>query len=89
MGATATEPKKGSATEDKAEPRQKTNYVVLQVTGDTVTQIGEGLGLNDVQAIGEVAGALGIEEGDFVAVPARSWRIRSVSVQTKRQVSIK
>ncbi len=85
----ATKTAEADAAQAEKEPRTKTTYIVLQVQGENVTPIGEGLGLNDVQAIGEVAGSLGIEEGDFVAVPARSWRVRSVSVQTKRSVSIR
>lgn len=86
MGESAT---KSKAEESEATPRTKTRYIVLQVQGDSVAPIGEGEGLNDVQAIGEVAGALGLNEGEFVAVPARSWRVRSVSVQTRQTVSIR
>ncbi len=74
---------------DPAEPRTKTSYVVLQVADGQIIPIGTGEGLNDIQAIGEVAAAQGIEEGEFVAVPARSWRVRKVAVQTRRSVTVK
>lgn len=79
---------KQTATEKK-EPRQKSEYVVLQVIEGNIVPVGTASALNDLQAIGEVASENGIEEGEFLAVPQRSWRVRAVSVKTRRSVQVK
>lgn len=87
--ATATKESTSTETEAESKQRQKSDYVVLQVLEGNIVPIGTAQALNDIQAIGEVASENGIEEGEFLAVPQRSWRVRAVSVRTRRSVQVK
>lgn len=92
----------GAATKDSKDqqdttPRQRTDYVVLQqvsltgADGETVpalVSIGTAPGLNDVDAIKAATGKAEIESGVFIAVPARSYRPRTISVKTTRTLSV-
>lgn len=91
----------GTATKgtpaEKAPARVKTPYVVLQQKslkdddGNSVpalVSLGTAPGLNDVDAIKAATGQAEIESGAFVAVPARSYRVRSISVKTTRTLSV-
>lgn len=93
----ATEaPPKGSekGKESKKEPRTLTPYTVFQNTAAADApakqwvEVGTAEGLSDVKAIQAFVANQGINEGEFVAIPTRSFRPRKVAVENKPRVRI-
>ncbi len=85
-----------SATTE-APARTKTQYIVLthvqatESTNEAWAPVDGGNafeGNTDVEAIKAAAEKLGVDEGVFVAVPARSFKVRTIAVQTRKSVTI-
>lgn len=92
--ATEAPPKDKSKASDDKPKRVLTEYTIFVderpegATKPYWTELGTAEALNDTKAIQALVGELKLENGTFVAIPSRSFRPRTVKVETNPRVRI-
>lgn len=72
-------------------PKAGTAYVVFSVAGNdtlVLTQVGSSEAVNDVKAISDATGSSPTDGAKYVAIPARSLRVRTVKVVSQPKVVV-